>query len=99
MRMLGMGVQERVIISTPCALRTRSRGSRSVSADRCRANLHDRPARRKVDARTVEETLAQSLHLAYQLPFVHVAGRMILDNHSAIYNDGVHTASIGVVDQ
>ena len=60
---------------------------------------HYRPARCEVNARTLQKPLAQGLHIAHQLPFVHVAGRMILDHHTAIDNDGMDATAIGVVDQ
>src|SRR2546426_11305965 len=63
------------------------------------ASLHYRPARRKVNASAFEETLAQGLHLAYQLPGVHVAGGMVFDDDATIHNDCMHTATISIVDQ
>src|SRR5918992_4206137 len=61
--------------------------------------LHHRPAWGKVDTSASEETLAQSLYLDHQLPFVHIAGGMVLDDDTAIYNDCMHAATIRIVHQ
>src|SRR5262249_57227248 len=70
-----------------------------MPAQQDRTSLHHGPARSKVDTSAGEETLTQSLHLAYQLPFVYIARSVVLNDDAAIHNHRMHATTIGVVHQ